>query len=135
LAKARDYKAEYAKRLARGQAKGQTRQQARGHVEHEHVQRREREIEEFGLSSQQVRSIRDWCARYDNKDRDAEDVIEQARDLGYGWFQNYRNVWNEARRNYLRQQRTGEWISGGEGFLFYLQNLADAPEPSWLYYH
>jgi hypothetical protein len=43
--KSRDYKAEYARRIAKGTAAGKTRQQARGHKPREHIIRRQREIE------------------------------------------------------------------------------------------
>lgn len=46
----RDYKAEYQRRLARGAAQGKTRQQARGHVVKEHVERARRTNLKFGAS-------------------------------------------------------------------------------------
>ena len=52
---ARDYKAEYARRIARGLAQGKTRQQARGHVVKEHIVRRQRSIVRYGVTPYQRR--------------------------------------------------------------------------------
>lgn len=46
----RDYKAEYERRIALGAAKGKTRQQARGHIAKEHVERARRTQLKYGAS-------------------------------------------------------------------------------------
>jgi len=135
VAGGRDYKAEYAARIARAVARGKTRQQARGHRPHEHIHRAEHEREEFGLSNSEVRSIRAFCARFSNEGRDVEDVIEAARENGYAWFVNYRNVWTAARRTYLREVAAGTYASRGLGYLEYLTAQAEAEDIAWLYYH
>lgn len=125
----------YAKRIASAMARGKTRQQARGHRPGEAAARREREREEFGLSGSEIRSIRSWVGRYPNESREVEDIIDQARESGYEWFKNYRDVWNRARRQYLREQAAGTYASRGLGYLEMLTAEADASDISWLYYH
>jgi hypothetical protein len=135
MARTRDYAADYAKRVARAMAKGKTRQEARGHRAGEAAERREREREEFGLSGSEVRSIRAWANRFKNEGRDPEDVISEAREKGYEWFQNFREIWNAARRAYLREQKSGSYASKGMGYLEMLAANADVDDIAWLYYH
>ena len=135
MARVRDHKAAYAKRIARATALGKSRQEARGHRPREHIERQEREREEFGLSGSEVRSIRAWCDRFRNEGRDTEDVIEQARENGYAWFTNYRDVWNSARRTYLAENRAGTYASRGLGYLEMLAGMAEVEDIAWVYYH
>jgi len=135
VAGARDFKAEYARRIARATAAGKTRQQARGHRPGEARERKAREREEFGLSGSEVRSIRAWCERFQNEGRSTEDVIEEARANGYAWFVNYRNVWNSARRTYLAENRAGTYASRGLGYLELLAGMAAVEDIAWVYYH
>lgn len=133
---ARDFKAEYAKRIARNLEKGKTRQQARGHREREHIHRAEREREEFGLTRANIASIERWHNAYvNNEKRDLEELIDETRENGYAWFVNYRDVWNESRRKYLREQRTGTYIPGGPSYLELLASLEVVPDIQWAYYH
>lgn len=125
----------YRRRIERALAQGKTRQQARGHKAHEHVERKQREIEEHGISSGQAATIRAWCARYPNSAREADDVIEVAADRGYEWFQNYRQVWNQARGNYSRSMDRGTYFDAGEDYLDQLMELADVPDEKWMFYH
>lgn len=46
----RNYKAEYARRIARAEAAGKTRQQARGHKPKEHIERARRSKIKYGVS-------------------------------------------------------------------------------------
>lgn len=135
----RDYKAEYERRIARAIEKGKTRQQARGHRPQEHIIRREREIEAFGLSTSNMRSITTWINRRNAEIHDAsldpEDVIDQAREHGYEWFTSYRDRWNALRRNYKREQRNGTWASRGLAFLEGIAAEVAVDDISWLYYH
>lgn len=135
MVRTRNYAAEYAKRIERATAKGKTRQQARGHRPGEAAERREREREEHGISSSEVRSVRAWCERFKNEGRDTEDVIEKARESGYGWFVNYRTVWNSARRTYLAENKAGTYASRGLGYLEMLAGMAEVEDIAWLYYH
>lgn len=126
----------YRRRIERALAQGKTRQQARGHKAQEHVYRREREREENeGLSRAEEASIRAWCDRYRNETRETEDVVEEAQQRGYAWFQNYRAVWNSARRAYLRETADGSYASRGLQYLKMLADAASVDEMSWLYYH
>lgn len=140
MARKRDYAAEYAKRIARGLAKGRTRQQSRGHVEKEHVVRAEREREEQGISGQELNSVRNWYSKsfnprgHDEKP-DIDDVIEFARSNGYEAFKQYRDTWNAARRTYIRELKDGTYASRGEPYLNMLNDTAGTPDVPWLYYH
>ena len=60
MARKRDYRAEYAKRIARATAEGKTRQQARGHKAGEHIERARKERAKEGLSAAERESIRRW---------------------------------------------------------------------------
>lgn len=136
VARKRDYAKEYARRIAAAEAKGKTRQQARGHKEQEHVHRREREREELGgLSAYEISAIRDWAGRYGNKDRDVDEVVEHARENGYDAFKRYRDTWNAARRTYLRESKAGTYSSRGLQYLEMLTGNAGVDEMAWLYYH
>jgi hypothetical protein len=141
--KPRDYKAEYARRIANAVKKGKTRQAARGHKVHEHIERREREKEQNeGLTNDQIRSIRDWYKRFNpnakKSEPDVEDVIDFARQEGYDKFGEYRKTWGAARRVYLREQSNGKYSSRGEGYLQMLADMAGVMSVGsieWLYYH
>ena len=141
--KPRDFKAEYARRIARALEKGKTRQQARGHKAHEHIERREREkSQNEGLTNDQVRSIRKWYSRFNPNQRkpepDIEDVIDFAREQGYPQFGEYRKVWDAARRTYLREQSKGTYSSRGLSYLEMLTDMAGVRshgDIEWLYYH
>jgi hypothetical protein len=142
--KPRDFKAEYARRIASAQARGKTRQAARGHKHQEHIARREREIEQNeGVSNSQVRSIRNFYSRWlghSKKDiPDQEQMIDFAREVGYPQFVEYRKTWDAARRVYLRELSKGTYSSRG---LDYLEMLTDQAgvrgqddDIKWLYYH
>ncbi len=142
-AKPRDFKAEYARRIANALKKGKTRQAARGHKPQEHIERREREKEQNeGLTNDQIRSIRRFYQRFNpnakKPEPDVEEVIDFAREQGYPRFVEYRKTWDAARRVYLRELSTGKYSSRGEGYLTMLADMAGVMshgDIQWLYYH
>lgn len=129
----------YRKRIERGLLKGKTLQQSRGHVEREHVERKRKEIERFGLTKEQLRTVRDWAKRRQGivKDHDFEvqDVVDITVTNGFPWFLEYRKIWNAARHVYVVENKNGKYTSRGMGYLTDLTERATAPEVSWLYYH
>lgn len=142
MAKKRDFKKEYARRIRNATAKGKTLQQARGHVKREHVLRREREIEERGLSSAQAKTIANWYEdKYNpkvwdtNSRADPDDVVEFVRDNGYDAFKRWRATWDKARRLYLKELANGSYASRGAEYLMSLVAQAGVDNEKWLYYH
>jgi len=135
MAKERDYRAEYQRRIAKAMERGKTRQQARGHKPGEHIIRKEREIKELGLTRAQIKSIRQWGYKYKNSDRNIDDVIDRAREQGYESCQQYRKIWNAARRKYLKELEDGTYINGEMPYLLALTTWAEVENYKWLYYH
>lgn len=131
----------YAKRLARGAAKGKTRQSARGHKVREHVERKEKEKAKLGgLTSEQIKTILNWYRDKFNpgqfKDIPTEEqVIDFSRQEGYPAFKQYRKVWDAARGKYLKELDNGTYIPQDLTYLLGLQSNAGAPSEVWLYYH
>lgn len=123
-------------------AKGRTRQQARGHKAAEHVERKEREIEERGLTSQQEKTIARWYeADYNprvwdtNARADADDVVEFVRSEGYDAFKQWRSTWDKARRLYLKELANETYENRGAEYLMSLVAQAGVSDEKWLYYH
>jgi hypothetical protein len=142
--KPRDFKAEYARRIARGEAKGKTRQLARGHVVKEHIVRREHERQRnLGLTNEQLKSIVLWYeGKFDPLQYKGfpgvERVVDFSREVGFERFRGYRKTWDRARRLYVKEQASGDYESRGEQYLHELHDLAalrPTEEMSWLYYH
>jgi hypothetical protein len=129
----------YRRRIERALAQGKTRQQARGHKAAEHVYRREREIEEFGLSSSQANSVRSfyqrWNAFQNKHEPDEEEILDHYREAGFESFKLYRETWDAARRKYLRELKSGKYETRGMEYLEGLTSEAEAPSYQWLYYH
>lgn len=68
----RDYAAEYARRAAKGEREGKSRQQARGHKPQEHIERRRREIERAQGTTyerRQTRELADKQAKRNGRDQ------------------------------------------------------------------
>lgn len=145
MAKKRDFKGEYKRRLKSAEAKGKTRQQARGHQEAEHIVRAEKEIENEGWTKAQEKVVRAWYDRFYNEHdypEDArvpyEDVETFVKENGYQAYKVWRATWDAVRRNYLRELADGSYTSRGMGFLTELDENAGSPgagDLTWLYYH
>jgi hypothetical protein len=74
-ASGRDYKAEYARRKAQGRAAGKTVQQARGHKEREHIERRRREIERGQGTTYERRKTRELADRQAKKNKRPQEEV------------------------------------------------------------
>jgi hypothetical protein len=133
------YSKSYQNRLIRAVQSGKatTLQEARGHRAGEARERRAKQIEEQGVSSSQIQSIRNFHMRFNSgrKNFDVERLIEFAQENGYARFVEYRKVWDATRRKYLAEQRAGNYINGGETYLDYLAELAGVVESDFMYYH
>lgn len=140
MVKPRDFKAEYARRIARALAQGKTRQQARGHKAHEHIERAERERERNeGLTNAQIRTVFDWAVRrnFEIHDdfSDPLELVEETKSRGYDWFKLYRRSWEAWRRSYLRRQARGLPYEAQRSVESMEAEVEGVPEISWLYYH
>jgi hypothetical protein len=139
---ARDYKKEYERRIKNAAKKGVSKQKARGHKKGEHKVRKEREIEERGISSQQEKTLVGWYERtynpkgYPDAARaDLDEVLEYARSSGYEAFKQWRDTWDAVRRTYIQEQLDGSYASRGEVYLQWMSAESGVSDVSWLYYH
>lgn len=126
----------YRKRIERAQAKGKTRQEARGHKPGEARERRERERADEGVAGSDRAAIRSFLARfnpYGFKDiPDEETLTDWVRENGYEAFRSYRSEWDRIRRKYLATDHASQ------GSLAWLEGVADGlgvESVQWLYYH
>jgi len=142
--KAHGYSPSYEKRLLRAVERGNmpTLQATRGHKPGEATRRREREKEAQGVTSSQIRSIKNFFARWDTHQKsldpncpDEAEMIEHAQNNGYERFVEYREQWNLMRRKYVRELKDGTWASRGLDYLTLGNEIAKAPSIEWLYYH
>ena len=139
MARARDYKAEYARRLAKGQASGKSRQQARGHKAHEHIERKEKEREKYGgLTIDQIKSVYKWGESRERRQRtniglNPDELVIWAQQTGFENYTNFRRAWEHQRKAYERNPRPKGAVQ--------LADLWDDVEDTedlgveWLYYH
>lgn len=138
----------YRRRIERAEARGLSRQAARGHKPREHVARREREQREAAalgkLTSPQRAAIRRFAAK--QAKRGGEDVaaskqkmVGWATRVGYDRFLALRDQVAAASAQYRGQRSRGAYESAGEGVLDYWIDDLDTPddpaEAFWFYYH
>lgn len=144
MAAKRDYKAEYAKRIARALEKGKTRQQARGHKPSEHVFRKPPPRKRVQLDPDRITEARERFIFKWGFDRanvlsdetiDPDEVVAQAKIFGWAWFLKYSRTWDDLRKTYLKELKSGRYASRGISYLQYLSDDVKAPDVSWLYYH
>lgn len=130
---------DYSKRIARGLATGKTKQASRGKPQKEHIVRKEREREEHGIAKSELKSVQSFLKRFNPRDyKDVpteEDLVEFIQENGYSQFQQYRTIWDAARKTYVKEQNEGTYESRGMGYLFDLMGRAGVPDEQWMYYH
>ena len=138
MAKARDYKAEYERRLARGREQGKTRQQARGHTVAEHIERKEKEREKYGgLTIDQTKAVYKWGEQREGMQRsnaslNPDELVMWAQAQGFEAYREFRRAWERQRREYKNNPRPKGDRSLADAF-----GDVDTEDLGieWLYYH
>ena len=126
----------YRKRIERAEARGVSRQQARGHKAHEHIQRKQTDIARGLLTTSERQTVRKF-AREQSK-RIGEDVTQAMLNWatlnGYEQFKRLRSEQRAIMRQYKSERNSGIYESRG---LPMLETLADerGVQPTWYYYH
>ena len=142
--KAKNYSPSYERRLTRAVESGKkpTLQSVRGHKPDESRRRAEREKLEQGLTSAQIKAIRNFERRFNPRGLkdgpSVERMIEFAQQSGYQSFVAYRKRWDSIRANYVKELNSGTWASRGEDYLdidYGDDEIDDVPDVTWLYYH
>ncbi len=135
----------YRRRIERAEAKGKSRQAARGHKVKEHVLRKEHELREqaeTGKPTSAQRSIiRRWARKQASKDATADPsemadaVVSWANEAGWEKFEKLRDTQKSLAKEY-RQSGQPYGQSHGMEFMDSLAEDIDEEVPSsWLYYH
>jgi hypothetical protein len=151
--KSRNYSPAYEKRLIRAARSGKSRQAARGHKKHEHIERKQKENERYGITLDQRRSIVKYYEHFDPELHPwkysssgsiaeaislapkVENFVDFATANGYDRFKEYRKIWDAARRGYKRESANKSYSSRGQEYLSHLAGLAKVEDVTWLYYH
>jgi capsid protein len=130
----------YRKRIERAEARGLSRQQARGHKAKEHVIRRQRErareAAKADVTTEHKKAIRDYLRRLPYAKARTEESFQRVRRevalRGWDWFVEVR----KTRAEFVRNQRKGQMP--GSGYFDVVVELLELEEPEldWLlFYH
>lgn len=135
----------YAARVARAEAKGLTRQAARGHKAKEHVTRAEANKAKAdllgGLTARDRAYVRDKARKHAaefGKDRAATEkrMLDYATRQGADRFRELMKMQQQARREYVHASKEGSFIP--RGIEYWLQVAddydLDADNVDWLFY-
>jgi len=129
-----DLSAAYRRRIERAEAKGLSRQQARGHKAKEHVFRNAREIEKTGFTNSQSRTIYKWYGRQDKHTQslfDADEIKEHFAE-NYEGFKHFREKRRQLETLKLREGYKKSGLAGRE-WLASLAVSIDVPT-KWMWY-
>lgn len=133
----------YRRRVERAEAKGLTRQAARGHKAKEHIARKEREVNLGLLTSSQRQAVRKFAReQWARAERDGEDesefldqMMDWAVDGGYERFGRLRAKERALHRQYRSELKAKTYASRGLEWLIAETARHEAPDYTWLYYH
>lgn len=125
--------------------RGKSRQEARGHKAAEHVERREKEVEKYGITLEQARRVRAWGEKRQrlqpkNAMLNTDDLVEWTKEHGFDKYRALRHAQEQRAREYKanphrtdKLKRTSqEAYSDFDDLDEY--DLDDLPA-EWLYYH
>jgi hypothetical protein len=149
---------EYRRRVERGEAKGKSRQEARGKRAGEHIERKRREIAKTGLTSSRKASIDKFARKQANRagSGDPDEAVKRLRQwVAEKGFDRFRELRATVDRRH-RQKRERSWIEVERGGRtarahisvggnvadmqgdfedFELPDMPDADDFGWLFYH
>lgn len=145
----KDYEARLirAVRKARKSGKKFTRQSARGHKKKEHVERKEKELKKYGITSSQRETVKAFLRRFNEPGYKGvpvyDDIIQYIKDNGYSATKEYIRTWDRLRKEYVTGMAAGTLIRKGKHYVIgygesEVENMAGLRSPadiSWLYYH
>lgn len=139
----------YRRRIENAMAKGKSRQQARGHKTKEHVERKEKEISRYGLSSSEKGNITKFFNRLERTQKKGDEPLDKDR---------YMNFWRGNYPNFLKYKQKilamhKEWLKmnpdtrydvrGPLNLVAAARDFEDVPDVTsfkdvdlrWFYYH
>ena len=139
-----EWSAAYRRRIERAEAAGKSRQSARGHKSHEHVERKQREARQrdaLGVPTTAERAAIRKFAREQAQRTGLDptelgnDMIAYATSRGIDRFKVEMARQRAAARDYRSQLRRGTYASIGMSFLEDMSDDDGFPDPVWYYYH